>query len=244
MSTRQHNELDGVLLVDKPMDWTSQDAVSCIRSRFNLGKVGHCGTLDPMATGLLVIIIGKATKLQERLMADSKIYDGTMTLGRESDTEDSTGNITAEKDPASVTEDALRAAFARFVGDISQVPPMHSAVKRNGRPLYALARKGIVVERKPRRVSIHAFELLRFATPEADFRVHCSKGTYIRTLCADVGRALGCGALMSALRRTGCGTFRVDAAVTMERIKSWELEDLRGAIISPEQALAAADAQG
>ncbi len=229
------NQIDGVLLVDKAPDWTSHDVVNCVRRRFNLSKAGHCGTLDPLATGLLVLLLGKATKWQDRLMGEDKVYAGTLCLGIETDSEDRTGQVTATADPGAVTEEQLRTAAARFLGEQNQTPPMVSALKKNGRPLYELARQGKVVEREPRRVHISRFDLTRIDLPRADFLVHCSKGTYIRTLCADLGRALGCGAHMCELRRRQSGAFLVDQAASLDEIKAWTLEDLVGHVIPLEQ---------
>lgn len=225
MPRRTMNEIDGLLLVDKPMDWTSHDVVNCIRSRFNLSKTGHCGTLDPIATGLLVLLLGHATKLQDRLMSEDKVYTGTMRLGVETDSEDRTGVVTATADASGVTPEQVRTIAARFLGPQQQTPPMVSAIKKDGKPLYKLARKGEVIERESRPIVIHALELSRIALPDVDFRVHCSKGTYIRTLCADMGRALGCGAHMLELRRESSGSFQVADAVNMDAIKSWELPE-------------------
>jgi tRNA pseudouridine55 synthase len=219
------NEIDGLLLVDKPIDWTSHDVVNCIRSRFNLSKTGHCGTLDPIATGLLVLLLGHATKLQDRLMSEDKVYTGTMRLGVETDSEDRTGVVTATADASGVTPEQVRTIAARFLGPQQQTPPMVSAIKKDGKPLYKLARKGEVIERESRPIVIHALELSRIALPDVDFCVHCSKGTYIRTLCADMGRALGCGAHMLELRRESSGSFQVADAVNMDAIKSWELPE-------------------
>ena len=225
MPRRTMNEIDGLLLVDKPMDWTSHDVVNCIRSRFNLSKTGHCGTLDPIATGLLVLLLGHATKLQDRLLSEDKVYTGTMRLGVETDSEDRTGVVTATADASGVTPEQVRAVAARFLGPQQQTPPMVSAIKKDGKPLYKLARKGEVIERESRPIVIHALELSRIALPDVDFCVHCSKGTYIRTLCADMGRALGCGAHMLELRRESSGSFQVADAVNMDAIKSWELPE-------------------
>lgn len=225
MPRRTMNEIDGLLLVDKPMDWTSHDVVNCIRSRFNLSKTGHCGTLDPIATGLLVLLLGHATKLQDRLMSEDKVYTGTMRLGVETDSEDRTGVVTATADASGVTAEQVRTVAARFFGPQQQTPPMVSAIKKDGKPLYKLARKGEVIERESRPIVIHALELSRIALPDVDFCVHCSKGTYIRTLCADMGRALGCGAHMLELRRESSGSFQVADAVNMDAIKSWELPE-------------------
>lgn len=229
------NQIDGILLVDKAPDWTSHDVVNCVRRRFNLSKTGHCGTLDPLATGLLVLLLGKATKWQDRLMSEDKVYAGTLCLGVETDSEDRTGKVTATADPSAVTEELLRAAAGRFLGEQLQTPPMVSALKKNGRPLYELARQGKVIEREPRRVCISRFDFTRMALPQADFLVHCSKGTYIRTLCADLGRILGCGAHMSELRRLRSGVFQVENAASLEAVKTWTLDDLLVHVIPLEQ---------
>lgn len=229
------NQIDGILLVDKAPDWTSHDVVNCVRRRFNLSKTGHCGTLDPLATGLLVLLLGKATKWQDRLMSEDKVYAGTLCLGVETDSEDRTGKVTATADPGAVTEELLRAAAGRFLGEQLQTPPMVSALKKNGRPLYELARQGKVIEREPRRVCISRFDFTRMALPQADFLVHCSKGTYIRTLCADLGRILGCGAHMSELRRLRSGVFQVENAASLEAVKTWTLDDLLVHVIPLEQ---------
>lgn len=224
-------EQSGVLLVDKATDWTSHDVVNCVRSRFSIRKVGHCGTLDPIATGLLVLVLGRATKLSSRLLTQDKEYVGTMRLGVETHTEDRAGDVTATADPSGVTEEMVRQVAARFVGEQMQTPPMVSAIKKNGKALYKLARKGREVEREPRPIVIHSLDITRVAIPEVDLAVACSKGTYVRTLCADIGRELGCGAHLQELRRTRSGDFRIEDAVTTEQIKSWEREDLLPHII-------------
>ena len=225
------NDISGILLVDKPQDWTSQDAVSCIKHRFHLKKAGHCGTLDPMATGLLVLLFGKCTKLQDSLMAKDKVYRASMRLGIETDTEDATGNVVAEQSIEGIDEVAVRKSAQSLIGELMQVPPMVSAIKRNGKKLYELARKGITVEREPRQISIFSIEIERISLPDVDFIVHCSKGTYVRTLCADWGRALGCGANMTALRRLRSGEHSVENAYTIETIKSWELPQFQDALV-------------
>ena len=225
------NDISGILLVDKPQDWTSQDAVSCIKHRFHLKKAGHCGTLDPMATGLLVLLFGKCTKLQDSLMAKDKVYRASMRLGIETDTEDATGNVVAEHSIEGIDGEAVRKSAQSLIGELMQVPPMVSAIKRNGRKLYELARKGITVEREPRKISIFSVEIERISLPDVDFIVHCSKGTYVRTLCADWGRALGCGAKMIALRRLRSGEHSVENAYTIETIKGWELPQFQEALV-------------
>lgn len=225
------NDISGILLVDKPQDWTSQDAVSCIKHRFHLKKAGHCGTLDPMATGLLVLLFGKCTKLQDSLMAKDKVYRASMCLGIETDTEDATGNVVAEHSIEGIDEEAVRKSAQSLIGELMQTPPMVSAIKRNGKKLYELARKGITVEREPRQISIFSIEIERISLPDVDFIVHCSKGTYVRTLCADWGRALGCGANMTALRRLKSGEHSVENAYTMDTIKGWELPQFQEALV-------------
>lgn len=220
----------GILLVDKPGEWTSHDVVNCIRRRFGITKVGHCGTLDPVATGLLVIVMGRATKLSAHLTATDKVYAGTMRLGIETFTEDSDGEVVATADTSQVTAADVTRAAAAFVGDIMQVPPMVSAIKQGGKPLYKLARKGQEVEREPRPVHIHYLRIADIRLPDVDFEVSCSKGTYIRTLCADMGRALGCGAHMLALRRLACGSFHLRDAHTMDELKTWERAELLSAM--------------
>ena len=225
------NDISGILLVDKPQDWTSQDAVSCIKHRFHLKKAGHCGTLDPMATGLLVLLFGKCTKLQDSLMAKDKVYRASMRLGIETDTEDATGNVVAEHSIEGIDEEAVRKSAQSLIGELMQVPPMVSAIKRNGKKLYELARKGITIEREPRQISIFSIKIERISLPDVDFIVHCSKGTYVRTLCADWGRALGCGANMTALRRLRSGEHSVENAYTMDTIKGWELPQFQEALV-------------
>ena len=216
----------GVLLVNKPKDWTSHDIVAFIRSRFNAAKCGHCGTLDPAATGLLVVVLGKFTKLSQKFSGEDKTYEGTILLGTETDSQDMDGNIIRENDWSGVTEKQLRDAFASFVGDIQQIPPMVSAVKKDGARLYELARKGQEVEREPKPISIYSIDVTRVALPYADFTVNCSKGTYIRTLCADVGTKLGCGAALYRLNRLRSGQFSLEDAVDIETVKQWTQDDL------------------
>ena len=224
---RVKNDVDGILLVDKPSDWTSFDVLNMMKHRFSVRKIGHCGTLDPMATGLLVVLLGKATKLQDSLMGGEKEYLGSLRLGMETDTEDSTGNVTATADWSGVTLERAQEVARSFLGEIEQIPPMMSAIKLHGKPLYKLARKGVTVERKARPVTIRAFDFTEVALPEISFRVQCSKGTYIRTLCADFGHRLGCGACMTALRRTRSGEFSLADALPVETLQNADLEELR-----------------
>jgi tRNA pseudouridine55 synthase len=201
----------GLLLVDKPEGISSHDAVARVRRALGTRKVGHAGTLDPMATGLLLMGVGRGTRLLRFLGDLPKVYEGTGRLGVETDTLDAEGDVTRES-PVDVREEEVRDAAAAFVGEIDQVPPAYSAVKVGGRRLYAAARRGEAIEAPPRRVRIDAFDLLRFDGSSFDFRVTCSGGTYVRTLVADVGARLGCGAHLTRLRRTAIGPFRVEDA--------------------------------
>ncbi len=215
---RAFDPWDGLLLVDKPTGPTSHDIVARVRRHFGIKKVGHGGTLDPNATGLLVILLGKGTKLSNQVMGSDKVYEGTMKLGVTTDTQDCDGEITGEKDPGDVTRAMLEAEMKKWIGDVMQTPPMVSAIKKAGVPLYKLARKGQEVEREPRMLHIYEFTLLDFTLPRATFRLRCTKGTYVRTLCSDIGQSLGCGAILETLRRTQSGSLDVKNAITMDEI--------------------------
>ena len=217
---------NGIILVNKPSGWTSHDVVAFMRARFNIPKAGHCGTLDPAATGLLVIVIGKFTKLSQKFSCEDKIYGGTILLGTETDSQDMDGAVIRTADYSGVTEERLRAAFAKFTGEIMQTPPMVSAVKKDGERLYKLARKGVEVEREAKPVTVYSVDLANFNPPYADFVVRCSKGTYIRTLCADVGAELGCGAALYRLNRIQSGEFELKDAYDVEEMKEWTQNDL------------------
>ncbi len=219
-------QLDGILLVDKPQEWTSHDVVNMVRRRFRQNKVGHCGTLDPMATGLLVIVIGKGTKLSQKLSGDNKVYEGTVFLGTETDSQDAEGKVTAEYDMSGVTAEQVMALEEKFTGPIEQVPPMVSALKHKGKSLHELAREGIEIERKARPITINELKISNIDLPRFDLYADCSKGTYIRTLSYDMGKALGGGAHLCALRRLASGRFSVENAFSIEEIKTWEFEQL------------------
>ena len=208
---------NGILIVDKPAGWTSQDVAAKLRGVFHERRIGHSGTLDPMATGVLVLFVGRATRAVEFAESDSKEYLAGLRLGLVTNTQDTSGE-TLETHPVAVTREELDAALDAFRGDISQIPPMYSAIKIGGKKLYELARKGQEVERKPRNITI--FELAVEDGSESDWnlRVRCSKGTYVRTLCHDIGQSLGCGGCMSSLRRTRAGRFTLEQAVTMEQL--------------------------
>ncbi|MBP7276263.1 MAG: tRNA pseudouridine(55) synthase TruB [Kiritimatiellae bacterium] len=217
---------DGILLADKPSGLTSHDVVDRVRRHFGFRKVGHGGTLDPMATGLLVLLIGRGTKVSARIMSSDKTYEGEMLLGVATSTEDVDGETLETRDASAVTREALEAEMAARTGDLMQTPPMVSAVKKQGVPLYKLARKGREVEREPRLIHVYEFTLLDFQPPRARFRLRCTKGTYVRTLCADIGRAIGCGAHLSALRRTRSGDYLVADAVPLDTMMTYSRDDL------------------
>ena len=207
----------GILIVDKPAGWTSQDVVSKLRGVLREKRVGHGGTLDPMATGVLPVFVGRATRAVEFFEHADKTYEATLRLGVTTDTQDTTGTV-LQTQPINVDEAALRAVLPRFTGVQQQVPPMYSAVKIGGKKLYELARAGKEIERKPREITVFSIELLDFSNDSTCLRVHCSKGTYIRTLCHDIGAALGCGGCMAALRRVQAGAYSIEEAVTLDEI--------------------------
>ncbi len=211
------SHLCGIMLVDKKKGITSHDVVDIARKRLGIRKIGHAGTLDPMATGLLILLIGKATKLSSRFADLEKEYEATLVLGKRTNTCDADGKVIEEKDVL-ISEKDIKDVVSNFIGEIEQIPPMVSAIRYKGKRLYELARKGIEVERKPRKVKIYSLEVTRIEIPEVDFVVRCSKGTYIRKLCEDIGIALGCGAYQSKLRRIRIGDFKVDDAVSTDDI--------------------------
>jgi tRNA pseudouridine55 synthase len=228
-------QVDGVLLLDKPVGFSSNDALQKARRLFSAAKGGHTGTLDPLATGLLPLCFGEATKFSADLLDADKTYEATLKLGVTTDSGDAEGVITATHPVQSVESDVL-AVLPGFVGAINQIPPMHSALKRDGRPLYELARQGIEVERAPRAITIHAIDMLSFSGDEVRLRVACSKGTYIRVLAADIGAALGCGAHLTALRRTVVGDLSLAGAVTLAELEGIE-ESARLNFLKPVDAL-------
>lgn len=226
--------IDGALLLDKPVGVTSNVALQKVKRLFGAKKAGHAGTLDPLASGLLVVLFGEATKFAGPLLEDDKEYLATLKLGEKTSTGDAEGDVIEKKD-VHVTEAAIGEVLRRFLGDLEQVPPMHSALKRDGVPLYALARKGQTVERAARRVRIFALEKLEFAPPRLTLRVRCSKGTYVRTLAEDIATALGTCAHLAALRRTGSGRFSLREAVTLEALAAMpEGERARHLLALPE----------
>ncbi|CAJ0812610.1 tRNA pseudouridine(55) synthase TruB [Ralstonia flaminis] len=232
-------EVHGVLLLDKPIGWSSNDALMRTKRLLWAKKAGHTGTLDPLATGLLPLCFGEATKFSQDLLDADKTYETVVRLGIKTSTADAEGEVLSERS-VSVTPEQLQAAVARFVGEIDQVPPMHSALKKDGKPLYEYARAGQTVERAARRVTIRSIDVLatdlESAAPTVTLRVACSKGTYIRTLGEDLGEVLGCGAHLIALRRTQVGNLKLDAAVTLDAVEAAP-EEQRAALLAPVDAL-------
>lgn len=210
--------MNGILLIDKEPDWTSNDVVAKLKGILHERRIGHSGTLDPMATGLLVVFVGRATRAVEFAEGHDKRYLAALRLGVSTDTQDTTGNVLRER-PVNVSESELRSVLSRFTGEIMQIPPMYSAVKVNGKRLYEIARRGEEIERAARRVTIYGIDLVGRSGEDYLLDVRCSKGTYIRTLCNDIGEALQCGGCMSSLRRTDAGGFSVDKAVTIGEVQ-------------------------
>lgn len=223
--------LDGGLLVDKPAGPTSHDIVDVVRRHFQIKKVGHCGTLDPAATGLLILLLGKATKLSEKLMGSDKVYEGTATFGVATSSYDAEGEVTATAPVPELSVEALNILCEGFLGDQMQLPPMVSAVKKDGVPLYKLARKGIEVERKARLVHLYNFRFTDYFAPRGDFRVACTKGTYVRTLIHELGQKVGCGAHLSRLHRVTIDRYEVSDAIQFEDLIRMNLDQLRPRII-------------
>jgi tRNA pseudouridine55 synthase len=236
---QEFDTLDGAILIDKPSGPTSHDVVDAIRRKFGIKKVGHCGTLDPNATGLLIIVLGRGTKLSERLMGDDKVYEGTIKFGEATDSYDSDGELTGSMPVMPMTLEELNDEAAKFIGDQMQVPPMVSAIKKNGVPLYKLARKGIEVEREPRLIHIYNFRFTDYTEPLGQFRVACTKGTYIRSIAHDLGEKLGCGAHLTTLRRSVSGKFDVAEALTLDAVLKLTTAELEKRVL-PFLKLAAA----
>jgi tRNA pseudouridine55 synthase len=229
-------ELEGVLLVDKPTDHTSHDVVARLRRKLQMKRIGHAGTLDPMATGLLIMLIGKATRISQYLISLDKEYEGTIELGKVTDSQDAQGEVMETKPVPALTEAELRTAMQGFMGDQYQLPPMYSAIKIDGVPLYKSARKGQDIVREPRFIRVSAFELTRFGLPSFDFRLRSSKGTYVRTIAHDLGQRLGCGAHLSALRRTATDRFNISQALTLDEIEGLSLPDIEKRLIPVREA--------
>jgi tRNA pseudouridine55 synthase len=223
--------LDGAVLVDKPAGPTSHDVVDNIRRQFGIKKAGHAGTLDPAATGLLVVLLGRATRLSGKLMADDKVYSGTMRFGETTNSYDADGELVSSMPVPPMTLEELNTAAESFIGDQMQTPPMVSAVKKDGVPLYKLARKGVEVERKPRLIHIYSFRFTSYDEPFAAFRVACTKGTYVRTIAHDLGQKLGCGAHLATLRRLVSGKFDVADAVQYEELLGFSNAELEKRVV-------------
>ncbi|MBI5873537.1 MAG: tRNA pseudouridine(55) synthase TruB [Candidatus Omnitrophica bacterium] len=216
---------DGILIIDKPTGITSHDVVDMARKKLKTKRIGHSGTLDPVATGVLVLLVGGATKLFSKFVHFDKEYEATLRLGTVTSTGDSEGKILSEKDISRITEDEVRVMFSEFIGEREQVPPMVSAIKHKGRRLYELARRGIEVERKARPIKIYALKITRMELPDIDFHVHCSKGTYIRRLGEEIGEKLGVGGFISNIRRVSLGPFSICDAIRCEDINEGCLRD-------------------
>jgi len=227
--------VDGVLLLNKPVGLTSNTALQKAKRLLNAQKAGHTGTLDPFADGLLPLCYGEATKFSHYLLEANKTYHAVMQLGVTTTTGDPEGEVMQTR-PVTVSAEDVRAVLPRFIGEIEQIPPMHSALKHQGRPLYEYARAGIEIDRPPRRITIHTLDLIECALPEVSFNVQCSSGTYIRTLAQDIGAALGCGAYLTALTRTASGGFSLADACTLERLEAMSPEE-RVAAMLPSDCL-------
>jgi len=228
---QEFSALDGAILIDKPAGPTSHDVVDAIRRHFNIKKVGHCGTLDPNATGLLIIVLGRGTKLSEKLMSDDKLYQGSIKFGETTDSYDADGELVASLPVPPLTVEQLNEAATPFIGDIMQIPPMVSAVKKEGVPLYKLARKGIEVEREPRLIHIYTFRFSAYQEPVGLFQLACTKGTYVRSIAHELGQKLACGAHLKTLRRVTSGKFEVAQAVEFEQVLQFTPRDLEQHVI-------------
>jgi len=229
-------EIEGILLVDKPRDHTSHDVVARLRGMLRMKKIGHAGTLDPMATGLLVILLGKATRLSQYLMSVDKEYEGTVELGKVTDSQDADGEVMETRPVPPLTEKDVAEAIRTFSGDQYQTPPMYSAIKQGGVPLYKMARRGVEVEREPRFIRVMSWDILKFESPRIDFRLRCTKGTYVRTLAHDLGQKLGCGGHLTALRRTSSGSLRVEQALTLDALEQLSLPEIERRLVPPHEA--------
>jgi tRNA pseudouridine55 synthase len=231
MNIRPPKELEGVLLIDKPTGMTSHDVVYRLRRKLQMQRIGHAGTLDPMATGLLIMLVGKATKISQYLMSTDKVYEGEATLGVRTNSQDAEGEVMETRPVPALSADDVRAAMKGFLGDQYQTPPMFSAVKIGGVPLYKKAREGEEVEREPRFIRVASFDLLSFESPKLTFRLACTKGTYVRTIANDLGEKIGCGAHLSALRRTGSGKFGIADCIALADFEALPLPEIEKRLI-------------
>lgn len=228
---QEFSSLDGALLVDKPAGPTSHDVVDVIRRRFGIKKVGHCGTLDPNATGLLIIVLGRGTKLSEKLMSSDKVYEGAIKFGETTNSYDADGELAGSLPVPPLTLDQLNEMAGEFVGDLMQTPPMVSAVKKGGVPLYKLARKGVEVPREPKLIHIYSFHFTAYEEPLGRFRIACTKGTYVRSLAHELGQKVGCGAHLAELRRVSSGKFDVADAAPLDHLLDLSAADLEKRVI-------------
>lgn len=228
---RSFDPFDGAILIDKPAGPTSHDVVDAMRRTFRIDKVGHCGTLDPNATGLLIIVLGRGTKLSEKLMSDDKVYEGSIKFGETTDSYDAGGELVASLPVPLLTLEELNEAATVFQGDVMQTPPMVSAVKVKGVPLYKMARKGVEVERKPRLIHVYSFRFSGYAEPFGQFRIACTKGTYVRSLAHELGQKIGCGAHLATLRRTVSGKFDVKDSIPFEDALKLSLAELQKRVL-------------
>ncbi len=231
------SDFEGVLLIDKPDGMTSHDVVDRVRHKLKMKRIGHAGTLDPNATGLMIILVGKATKLSQYLMGLDKTYEGVISLGIATTTQDAEGEVVEEKPVPDLSEEQIRTAMDEFLGDQYQTPPMFSAKKQDGVPLYKLARKGKTVEREPRFIHVASFKLDKWNSPDIEFTLSCSKGTYVRTIAHDLGQNLGCGAYLKELRRTDIERFKIEDSIELESFEELPYEDIKAWLIPPYQAV-------
>ena len=236
MVTSWHN-FEGVLLVDKPAGLTSHDVVDRVRAKVRMKRVGHAGTLDPNASGLLIILVGKATKISRYLMSLDKSYEGSLVLGKSTDSHDVEGVVIEEHEVPELTKFEMEQNLSEFHGDQYQIPPMFSAKKVNGVALYKLARKGKEIEREPRFIRVTSIEMLDFESPKVEFRIECSKGTYVRTIAHDLGQKIGCGAYLATLRRTAIERFRIEDSISLKELESTEFSELQRMLIPVYQAV-------
>ncbi|MDR0728480.1 MAG: tRNA pseudouridine(55) synthase TruB [Puniceicoccales bacterium] len=231
------DDREGILLLHKPVGLTSHDVVARLRRCLGLRKIGHAGTLDPMASGLLILLVGRATKASAYFSSKDKVYEGMLHLGVTTDTQDSDGRVLETREVPEFSKEELREALAAFGGDQYQLPPMYSAKKIHGKPLYKMARKGLEIEREPRFIHVKAFELLTYEPPELSFRLECSKGTYVRTLAHDLGQRLGCGAHLSRLCRLRSGDFDLGAARPLEELERMSFRELSQCLLPLREAI-------
>ena len=231
------HEFEGVLLMDKPVGITSHDVVDRVRRKLHMKRIGHAGTLDPMARGLLIILVGRATKLSQYLTNLDKVYEGALLLGQATDSHDCDGKTVEEKPVPVISEEEMKQRMAEYLGDQYQTPPMFSDKKIEGVPLYKLARQGKTVEREPRLIRISSFELTKFDPPAVHFRMACSKGTYVRTVAHDLGQKIGCGAHLTALSRTAIEHFRLEDATALEDFEGLPAAEIQRLLIPPYQAV-------